>query len=93
MHPVRNSDAVYGAEAGIPSGRAGYDLNQLPDVGLIERIEVLKGAGEYFDFTINSTILGDATIQYEIARAIFLCKTWFVRFGIDFEGQNQLYHL
>lgn len=25
--------------------RSGYDMNQLPDVGLIERIEVLKGAG------------------------------------------------
>lgn len=25
--------------------RSGYDLNQLPDIGLIERIEVLKGAG------------------------------------------------
>ena len=26
-------------------GRAGFDMNQLPDVGLIERIEILKGAG------------------------------------------------
>lgn len=25
--------------------RSGYDMNQLPDIGLIERIEVLKGAG------------------------------------------------
>lgn len=25
--------------------RSGYDLNQLPDIGLIERVEVLKGAG------------------------------------------------
>lgn len=25
MHSVRKSDAVYGAEAGLPSGRAGYD--------------------------------------------------------------------
>ncbi len=32
-------------DMGTMSGRAGYDLNQLPDVGLIERIEVLKGAG------------------------------------------------
>lgn len=27
----------------------------------------LKGKGEYFDFTINSTILGDVSLQYEIA--------------------------
>lgn len=26
-------------------GRANFDMNQLPDIGLIERIEVLKGAG------------------------------------------------
>ena len=25
VHPVRRSDAVYGAEAGLPSGRAGHD--------------------------------------------------------------------
>ena len=25
MHTVRKSDAVYGAETGIPSGGAGYD--------------------------------------------------------------------
>lgn len=25
MRAVRTSDAVYGAEAGLPSGRAGYD--------------------------------------------------------------------
>lgn len=27
----------------------------------------LKGTGEYFDFTINSTIVGDVSLQYEIA--------------------------
>lgn len=33
-------------EMGTTSGnRASFDMNQLPDVGLIERIEVLKGAG------------------------------------------------
>lgn len=31
--------------SGTSSGRAGFDLNLLPDVNLIERIEVLKGAG------------------------------------------------
>ncbi len=32
-------------DLGTSTGRAGYDMNQLPDVSLIERIEVLKGAG------------------------------------------------
>lgn len=27
----------------------------------------LKGTGEYFDFTINSTIVGSVSVQYEIA--------------------------
>lgn len=27
----------------------------------------LKGTGEYFDFTINSTIVGNVSVQYEIA--------------------------
>ena len=34
-----------GLDMGVGSGRASYDLNQLPNVGNIERIEVLKGAG------------------------------------------------
>ena len=29
--------------------------------------KALKGTGEYFDFTINSTIVGNASLQYEIA--------------------------
>lgn len=32
-------------DMGTMTGNAGYDFNQLPDVSLIERIEVLKGAG------------------------------------------------
>lgn len=32
-------------DLGTSTGRAGYDMNQLPDVSLIERIEVMKGAG------------------------------------------------
>ena len=34
-----------GLDMGGGSGRTSYDLNQLPNVGNIERIEVLKGAG------------------------------------------------
>lgn len=29
--------------------------------------KTLKGKGEYFDFTINSTIVGDVSVSYEIA--------------------------
>ena len=32
-------------DMGTMTGRASYDTNMLPDVGLIERIEILKGAG------------------------------------------------
>ena len=32
-------------DVGMSSGRGSYDLNQLPDVGNIERIEVVKGHG------------------------------------------------
>ena len=32
-------------DMGVASGRANYDLNQLPDVSTIERIEVVKGHG------------------------------------------------
>lgn len=32
-------------DMGTMSGNAGFDMNQLPDVNLIERIEVMKGAG------------------------------------------------
>lgn len=32
-------------EMGVGSGATGFDLNQLPNVDLIERIEVMKGAG------------------------------------------------
>ena len=32
-------------DMGVSSGRASYDLNQLPDVSTIERIEVVKGHG------------------------------------------------
>ena len=32
-------------DIGTMNGRSGYDLNQLPDVGVIDRIEVLKGSG------------------------------------------------
>ena len=34
-----------GFDMGTMSGRASFDLNQLPNIGQIERIEVLKGAG------------------------------------------------
>ena len=33
------------SDMGLGSGRASFDLNKLPDVDLIERIEVMKGAG------------------------------------------------
>ena len=33
------------SDMGLGSGRASFDLNKLPDVSLIERIEVMKGAG------------------------------------------------
>ena len=32
-------------DMGVGSGRGSYDLNQLPDIGTIERIEVVKGHG------------------------------------------------
>lgn len=32
-------------DMGVSSGRASYDLNQLPDISTIERIEVVKGHG------------------------------------------------
>ncbi|MBQ7882982.1 MAG: TonB-dependent receptor [Phascolarctobacterium sp.] len=38
----RKANLQIGSTSG---GRANFDMNQLPDVGLIERIEVLKGAG------------------------------------------------
>ena len=32
-------------DMGVASGRANYDMNQLPDVSIIDRIEVVKGHG------------------------------------------------
>lgn len=34
-----------GYDMGTMNGRSSYDLNQMPDVNMIERIEILKGAG------------------------------------------------
>lgn len=40
-------------------------VNAMPTSDAVGKI--LKGKGEYFDFTINSTIVGNASLQYEIA--------------------------
>ncbi|MBQ7883964.1 MAG: TonB-dependent receptor [Phascolarctobacterium sp.] len=34
-----------GYDMGTMNGRSSYDLNQMPDISMIERIEVMKGAG------------------------------------------------
>lgn len=40
-------------------------VNAMPTSDVVGK--ALKGTGEYFDFTINSTIVGNASLQYEIA--------------------------
>lgn len=40
-------------------------VNAMPTNDVVGK--ALKGTGEYFDFTINSTIVGNASLQYEIA--------------------------